>query len=162
MSLVDLKKILHIASDHAGLTHKNELVLWLKENGYQVIDHGALEYNAEDDFPDFISLVAEAVSTNPENSLGIIFGGSGQGEAIIANRYPNVRAIVFYGGPQAIIELSRTHNDANVISFGARFVTVEEVKAGVLLWLKTAPLTEEKYQRRNQKIEAITNRIKKI
>lgn len=101
-------------------------------------------------------LAAGAVSVASEDAYGIIFGGSGQGEAMLANRFPNVRATVFYGGELEIIRLSRAHNDANVLSIGARFVSVEEVKIAILTWLSTPVLVDEKYRRRNQKIEKIT------
>jgi len=160
MSLTDTHKVFHVATDHAGFEHKEAIVKWLTSNGYSVVDHGARVYDAQDDFPDFISLAAAAVSSAPEDTLGLVFGGSGQGEAMVANRFPNVRATAYYGGVMDIIELSRAHNDANVLSFGARFVTVEEVQACILLWLKTPVLTDEKYRRRNQKIERITRAIK--
>lgn len=155
-------KAIQVASDHAGFAHKEAIVSWLKSEGYKVVDHGANSYDAEDDFPDFIQLAAAAVSRAPEDSLGLIFGGSGQGEAMVANRFANVRATAFYGGPSDIIELSRAHNDANVLSFGARFVSVDEVKDSILLWLKTPVLKEEKYRRRNQKIEHLTRTLRNL
>jgi ribose 5-phosphate isomerase B len=155
-------KIFHVATDHAGFEHKEAIVAWLTYEGYVVVDHGAKSYDSDDDFPDFIALAAAAVSSAPEESLGLIFGGSGQGEAMVANRFPNVRATVFYGGSSDIIELSRAHNDANVLSFGARFVSVEEIKISILNWLKTPVLKEEKYRRRNQKIERLTRTLRNL
>lgn len=155
-------KTFHVATDHAGFEHKEAIVTWLKAEGYVVVDHGAQSFDADDDFPDFIALAAQAVSAAPEDSLGLIFGGSGQGEAMVANRFANVRATAFYGGPVDIIELSRAHNDANILSFGARFVSVEEVKSCILLWLKTPVLKEEKYRRRNQKIERLTRTLRNL
>lgn len=159
MSLSPTHKVFHVATDHAGFEHKEAVVAWLVGEGYTVVDHGARAYDAEDDFPDFISLAAAAVSAAPEDSLGLIFGGSGQGEAMVANRYANVRATVFYGGSPEIIELSRAHNDANMLSFGARFVSVEEIKVCITTWLNTAVLSDEKYQRRNKKIERLTRTL---
>lgn len=156
------KKTIHLATDHAGFKHKEEVLVWLKAEGCNVIDHGASFYEEQDDFPDFISLAAKAVSKNPEDSVGIVFGGSGQGEAMVANRFPNVRATVYYGGNIEIVTLSRAHNNANLLSFGARFVEVEEVKKSIRHWLNTNPLTEEKYRRRNQKIELISRSIKNL
>ncbi len=150
---------IHIATDHAGFERKNEVKEWLEKEGYAVIDHGALHLDALDDFPDFISLAAQAVSKEPSTSRGIIFGGSGQGEAMVANRYPHVRATVYYGGDREIIRLSRQHNDANVLSIGARFVDTQAAMQVVELWLTEAPLTDEKYERRNKKIERITKTI---
>jgi ribose 5-phosphate isomerase B len=159
MSLTSTQKVFHVATDHAGFEHKEAVVAWLTGEGYTVVDHGARVYDAEDDFPDFISLAAQAVSAAPEDSLGLIFGGSGQGEAMVANRFANVRATVFYGGSPEIIELSRAHNDANMLSFGARFVSVEEIKVCIATWLNTSVLSDEKYQRRNKKIERLTRML---
>lgn len=162
MSLSDSVKTFHLACDHAGFEHKEAILKWLTESGYKVVDHGAKTYDAIDDFPDFISLAAHAVGAAPEDSCGLIFGGSGQGEAMIANRFPNVRATVYYGGNPEIIKLSREHNDANILSIGARFVSVEEVKELVMVWINTSVLTDEKYRRRNQKIERITREVRVI
>lgn len=157
----DKIKSIHLASDHAGFVHKEEIRIWLEDSIYKVIDHGDIENQPDDDFPDFIGRAAKAVSDSPNDAVAIIFGGSGQGEAMLANRFPNVRAVVYYGGDREIISLAREHNDANILSFGARFVTIEEVKSGILTWLSTPALLDEKYQRRNQKIEAITKQIYK-
>ena len=112
---------IHLATDHAGLKLKDTIKNYLIESGYNVEDHGAYEYDAEDDYPDFIFPCAIAVSLDKE-SRGIILGGSGQGEAIAANRIKGCRAAVFYGGPKEIVKLSREHNNANILSFGARFM----------------------------------------
>ncbi|OGG66483.1 hypothetical protein A3I99_04395 [Candidatus Kaiserbacteria bacterium RIFCSPLOWO2_02_FULL_45_11b] len=160
MSQTHAQKIIHVASDHAGFEHKVEIVKWLQELGHQVVDHGAKVMDKEDDFPDFISLAAMAVSEKPDSSCGIIFGGSGQGEAMVANRFAGVRATVYYGGNLQIISLSREHNDANILSIGARFVSIEETKDSIATWLAASMLTDQKYQRRNQKIEHITRRIR--
>jgi len=150
---------IHLATDHAGFARKNEVKEWLKEQGYTVVDHGALHHDAQDDFPDFISAAAAAVSQDPVGSRAIIFGGSGQGEAMVANRYPQVRATVYYGGEEQIVALSRQHNDANVLSIGARFVNAEAAVRAVELWLQEVPLTDEKYSRRNKKIERLTKSL---
>ena len=159
MSFSDKIKTIHLASDHAGFEHKEAVREGLLQSGYTVVDHGAKIYEALDDFPDFIRLAAAAVSSASEDTYGIIFGGSGQGEATLANRFPNVRATVFYGGELEIIRLSRAHNDANILSIGARFVTIEETQTCIEIWLATPVLNDEKYRRRNQKIETITRQI---
>ena len=159
MSQTHAQKIIHVACDHAGFEHKVEIVRWLRELGHEVVDHGAKVMDKEDDYPDFISLAASAVGAAPDSSCGIIFGGSGQGEAMLANRYAGVRATVYYGGDAQIISLSREHNDANILSFGARFVTVDQTKECINIWLAAEVLQGEKYQRRNQKIEHITKPI---
>jgi len=143
---------IYIGTDHAGFDLKQSLVPYLKELGFKVEDFGAQEYNKEDDYPDFITPVAEAVSKNPE-SRGVILGGSGQGEAIVANRFSGVRAAVYYGGTTEIVKLSREHNDANVLSLGARFLGEAEAKKTVELWLQTEFSGKERHQRRINKID---------
>ena len=151
--------IIHLATDHAGFEHKQAVAKWLTGEGYEIVDHGATTLDKEDDFPDFISKAATAVSQAPTTTRAIIFGGSGQGEAVVANRYPQVRATVYYGGEPSIPALSRQHNDANVLSIGARFIDKDETKRAIWEWLHTEPLTDSKYYRRNQKIETITKQI---
>jgi len=160
MSQTHAQKIIHVASDHAGFVHKEAVVSWLLALGHEVVDHGAKVMDAQDDYPDFIALAAGAVSASPEASCGIIFGGSGQGEAMLANRFAGVRATVYYGGVLDIITLSREHNDANVLSIGARFVTIDEAKDVITTWLGVGVLADGKYQRRNQKIEHLTRKIR--
>lgn len=148
-----------LATDHAGLEHKQAVDDYLKENGYTTTDFGAFMKNPEDDFPIFISQAARTISTNPEGHAGIIFGGSGQGEAMMANRFPEVRAAVYYGGDTEVVRLAREHNNANVLAIGARFVSIEDSIKAVSLWLSTAPLPDKKYARRNQQIEQIAAQI---
>lgn len=155
-------KIIHIATDHAGFSLKQEILPWLIDQGFLVKDHGAYALESQDDFPDFIRLAALKVSQNPEECRGIIFGGSGQGEAMLANRFSNVRTTVFYGGDPEIVKLGREHNDANVLSIGARFVDVDLAKQAIELWLQTDFNQDEKYQRRNQKIEKITKELRSL
>ncbi|MCA9359546.1 RpiB/LacA/LacB family sugar-phosphate isomerase [Candidatus Nomurabacteria bacterium] len=150
---------IHLATDHAGFHHKEAVASWLKENGFTVVDHGATEYDEVDDFTDFISKAAEAVSKKPSDRA-VIFGGSGQGEGILANRYPAVRTVVYYGGDESIPALSRQHNDSNVISIGARFVDIDLTKKVIWDWLHTDVLKDEKYHRRNKKIETITKQVR--
>ncbi len=146
----------HLATDHAGLTHKNILKDWLLAKGFVVVDHGAETYDADDDFPDFISKAAAAVSVDPERARGFIFGGSGNGEAMLANRYQGVRAAVYYGQQKEIVTLSRTHNNANMLAIGARFVSESELLEVAKIWIETSPLPDLKYSRRNEKIEQLT------
>ena len=146
---------IYLATDHAGFAIKEEIKHSLTEGGFEVEDCGAYDYNENDDYPDFIAIAAEKVSANPENSRAVILGGSGQGEAIVANKFPNVRAALFYGMPGEIVTLSREHNDANVLSIGARFVTKEEAKRIVDVWLHTDFSNEERHVRRIEKIQEI-------
>jgi ribose 5-phosphate isomerase B len=143
---------IHLATDHAGFEMKEFLKSALDELGYDVIDHGADTYDPDDDFTDFIPLVASVISQKPDDR-GIIFGGSGQGEAMAANRYPNVRATVYYHFDPKIIKVSREHNNANILSIGARFLSNEEVLESVLFWLEIPFQNQERYARRIEKIE---------
>ena len=142
---------IHLATDHAGLELKEKVKLYLSDLNYEVIDHGAYEYDALDDYPDFIFPCANAVSNDPE-SKGIILGGSGQGEAMAANRVKGVRAAVFYNGPDEIIKLSRQHNDANILSLGARFMSEQEMYKIIEVWLST-DFESGRHQRRIEKLD---------
>lgn len=145
---------IYIATDHAGFPLKEQILPYLREElGYEVVDCGAEALDPNDDYPAFMQAAARAVSENPEDTKAIIFGGSGQGEAIVANRFPHVRAVVYYGGQPEIIRLSREHNDANVLSFGGRFVSVEEAKEAVALWLHTSFTQDERHVRRIAQID---------
>ncbi|MEK7650267.1 MAG: RpiB/LacA/LacB family sugar-phosphate isomerase [Patescibacteria group bacterium] len=144
---------IHLATDHAGFALKEEIKVWLHTLGYLVSDEGAFVLEAEDDYPEFVQIVAKQVSANPEEDRGIIFGGSGQGEAITANRFRNVRAAVYYGGDEQIVRLSREHNNANILSIGARFVNLERAKEVIKLWLDTEFTGEERHIRRLPKID---------
>ncbi len=169
MSKNNLKVFL--GTDHAGFELKEKLVSFISNDlGYEIKDKGAFSYESDDDYPDFISLVAEEVSSNPENSRGIVLGGSGQGEAMVSNSYPNVRAVVFNGQyepndgrdvPNEIV-ISRQHNNSNILSLGARFLNEQEAKNAVKLWLETPFEEEERHQRRIEKIESIRSNLKKI
>jgi len=123
-----------LATDHAGFELKESVKKYLLNLNYDVKDFGAFEYDSTDDYPDFINPAAKFISEN-DNTIGIIFGGSGQGEAMAANRFKGVRAAVFYGGPDQIIELSRLHNNANVLSFGSRFIEPENAIDLIKKWL---------------------------
>jgi len=142
---------IHLATDHAGLELKEKVKLYLSDLNYEVIDHGAYEYDALDDYPDFIFPCANAVSNDPE-SKGIILGGSGQGEAMAANRVKGVRAAVFYNGPDEIIKLSRQHNNANILSLGARFMSEKEMYKIIEVWLST-DFESGRHQRRIEKLD---------
>lgn len=152
----EYKGVIAIGSDHAGFEMKQGLVDYLKDQGYEVVDHGAYKYDSSDDYPDFISSVSRDVSRSPEKLRGIILGGSGTGEAIMANRFPNVRCVSYYGGNVDIIQLSREHNNANLLSLGARFMSPQEAQMIVLKWLNTSFSEEERHERRLKRIEEIT------
>ena len=157
------KKIIYLATDHAGFEHKEKVKEILENkfsNNFDFSDCGAKEYNPADDYPDFISIAAEKVSKNPENSLAIIFGGSGQGEAMVANRYKNVRATVYYGGEKEILRLSKKHNNANILSLGARFIKEYELEEILTIWLNEKFSEEKRHIRRIEKIDKLKNSLK--
>ena len=143
-----------IGSDHAGYELKEKLKIYLGELNHEVVDKGAFELNPNDDYPDFIKPVAEEVSKDV-NYFGIILGGSGQGEQISANKINGARAIEYYGGNLEIIKLGREHNNANILSLGARFVSEEEAKEAVKIFLGTPFPNNERHIRRINKIENI-------
>ena len=140
-----------LATDHAGFDLKNHVKDYLEKEKYQVEDFGAYEYDAMDDYPDFIMPAARVVGSS-KNTVGIIFGGSGQGEAMAANRVKGVRAVVYYDGPKKIIKYSRQHNDANVLSLGARFISKEKTIEVIKLWFKT-PFEGERHLQRIKKLD---------
>ena len=146
---------LYLATDHAGFALKEVVRTWLLGEDFAVTDVGAHQFDPDDDFVDYIQKAAQAVGVaeSSERIAAIIFGGSGQGEAMAANRIPGVRAAVYYGLTSEIVPLSRVHNNANVLSLGARFVADDEAKAVVWEWLHTPTSTDEKYHRRNAKLD---------
>lgn len=146
---------IYIGSDHAGFTLKEKLIPYLNELGHEVEDRGSFELNPADDYPDFVKPVAEAVSRD-FGSMGIVLGGSGQGEAICANRFKGVRAFTYYTpsrGDINIVEDSRSHNNSNIISLGARFISEAEAKEAVKLWLETPFSEDERHVRRIEKLD---------
>lgn len=147
---------IHIASDHAGYMLKEHLKDVLTGCGHTVIDHGATAYHDDDDYPDFIRPAAEAVgdaTLRGEDVRGIIIGGSGQGEAMVANRVPGVRAAVWYGGDRHIPLLSREHNDANILSLGARFMDKTLAEDVIKEWLTMPFSNDDRHVRRIKKID---------
>ncbi len=138
---------IHLATDHAGYTMKEFIKNELISLDYEVIDHGANYLDDNDDYPDFISLCSEAVSKDTD-SFGIIFGASGQGEAMCANRTSGIRAGVYYGGDTEIIKLLRQHNNANILSLGARFIDNQQALECINLFLNTEFSKQERHIRR--------------
>ncbi len=147
--------MIYLASDHRGFELKEKIKQWLTEWGYQYEDMGAFEYNPDDDYPDYIHKAAQKVSEDPENNKAIILGGSGQGEAMVANRYKGVRAAVYYSDSEEMIKMSREHNNANVLSLGTSFIDEEATKKAIKLWLETPFTREERHVRRIKKIDSV-------
>ncbi len=148
-----------IASDHAGFELKKSIIKFLEEIGCDVIDFGPLLYDENDDYPDYIKSVGEYIlkNSNPDECRGIVIGGSGQGENICVNRYKNVRSVLIYGNDMdlntKIAKLSRQHNNANVISFGARFIENKNAIEILKKWLEENFSNDERHIRRLLKIE---------
>jgi ribose 5-phosphate isomerase B len=165
---------IYIGADHAGYNLKIHLIPYLQGLGFEVEDCGAVKMDKDDNYPVYISKVAKAVSRSWTEARGIVIGGTGQGEAMMANRFPRVRAALFYGGSLAheavdvegresgdtleIVRLSRLHNNSNVLSISARFVNEDEVKAAVKLWLDTKFEGEARHKKRIRMIEKFTPR----
>lgn len=145
---------IYIASDHAGFELKNNLAEFIKSLGFTVVDKGPFSLDENDDYPDFVRLVASEVLKDPDGARGIILGGTGQGEAMVVNRHKGIRAAVYYGGPLDIITLSREHNNANILSLGARFIGLDEAEKAVKIWLETYFSEDERHRRRLDKIDS--------
>lgn len=157
-----------LAADHTGYEQLKELKLFLESLGHSCVNFGPESLKPEDDYPDYVKPAAEAVGAGA-CERGIIIGGSGQGEAMAANRLRGVRCVVFYGpavprkvidaeghtshDPYEIIRLSRAHNDSNMLSLAARFVSLEDLKRVVKLWLETGFSGDPRHLRRNQKLD---------
>ena len=161
---------IYLASDHAGFFLKEKIKAFLTEKGFQIEDCGANRFDKDDDYPDFIAKTAQLVSKDP-STKAIIFGSSGQGEAITANKFKNVRAVIFYTPVIPVqnvdvtgrtsqdqfemIRLTRLHNDSNILSLGAAFLTEIDAKRAVEIWLETPFSNEERHKRRIEKINNI-------
>jgi ribose 5-phosphate isomerase B len=151
------------ASDHAGFDLKQALIAHVQSLGYVVEDMGAHTFDPLDDYPEYIASASRRVSSDPQETRAIILGGSGQGEAIVANRFHGVRAVVYNGESQGAqragmdeIRLSREHNDANVLSLGARFLDVYEAQSAVTRWLSLPFSGEDRHVRRIADIERVS------
>jgi ribose 5-phosphate isomerase B len=142
---------LHIATDHAGFELKTHLLEHLRAEGHDVVDHGAYEYDAQDDYPPFCIAAAEAVVAEP-GSLGIVIGGSGNGEQLAANRVTGVRAVLAWSIETA--KLGRQHNDANVVSVGARMHSLDEATAIVDAFVAEPFSGDARHQRRIDEMTA--------
>ena len=156
--------IVYFASDHAGFNLKSILIPFVKSLDHEVEDCGPASLAPDDDFPDYVIPCAQKVAQN-KGSFGIVIGASGQGEAMAANRVRGVRAAVFYGdatGEQTdesgnilnLIQSTRAHNNANILSLGARFLTEDAAKAAVKLFLDTPFSGDERHVRRIAQLDA--------
>src|SRR4051812_38529746 len=139
----------HIGSDHAGLELKDHLVAWLSEHGHEPVDHGPFTYDALDDYPVFCLRAGEGVAADRAqglDSLGVVIGGSGNGEQMAANKVPGIRAALVWSEQTAA--LAREHNDANVVSVGGRMHSLEDMTRFVEVFLAEPFSGEERHVRR--------------
>lgn len=146
---------IYLGTDHAGFELKEKIKSYLLEKNYEVEDCGALEFDKNDDYPDFISKAAIKISQDP-SSFGIVFGKSGAGECITANKIKRIRAILGFSPEN--VKLAREHNDANVLSLGSAFASEELAKELVITFLQTPFTNEERHIRRINKIMEIENK----
>lgn len=142
---------IYLASDHAGFELKEKIKDYLLKD-HEVIDEGAFSFEKDDDYPDFIAKAAESVSKDAD-SLGIIFGKSGAGEEIVANKFKNVRAVI--GFSEENVRLARNDNDSNVLSLGSQFVNDSQALELVEVFLNTPFSNEDRHKRRLEKIKVI-------
>lgn len=159
-----------LSTDHAGYQNLQKLNDLLTDLGHECVNFGPASFVPDDDYPDFIYPAARAVAAK-DCQIGIIYGGSGQGEAIVANRVPGIRCALFYGpsiavgpvdvlGTEAkdnyeILRLSREHNDANMLSLGARFLAWPDIERAVKLWIEIPFSGDERHVRRIKKIDSV-------
>jgi len=143
---------IYLAADHAGFDLKEVIKRYLQEQGKEVEDMGAFILDKQDDYPDFIIPAAYKVAEDPHENFGVFFGATGQGEAIAANKVKGIRATVYYGGSLDLVKRSRSHNNANVLSLGARFLTTEEAIDAIEMWLRTE-FTGGRHERRIEKVK---------
>jgi ribose 5-phosphate isomerase B len=144
-----------LGADHAGFNLKNKIKDYLISENFDVEDMGATTLVSDDDYPEVMVPVAMRVLQDAGKNRAIIFGRSGQGEAMVSNRFPGIRAIVYYSKNTEIIRLSREHNDSNVLSIGADFVSEEEAIEAVKLWISTPFSGDERHVRRIEQMDNI-------
>lgn len=149
---------IYLAADHAGFSLKEEIKKYLIAQNFEVEDCGAFSFEKGDDYPDFISKAAQNVSQDPR-SKGIVFGKSGTGEEIVANKIKNIRAVLGFSDEN--VKLAREDNDANVLSLGSEFIDLEKAKILVDIFLNTAFSNKERHKRRIGKIKNLENDILK-
>jgi len=155
---------IYLAADHAGFELKEKVKKYLEDLKYEIKDFGAFKYDSEDDYPDFMIPAAQALNSdvkhqvfNNNNSRAIIFGGSGQGEAMVANRFRGIRAVVCDDNEnlEEKVKVWREHNDSNVLSFGSRFIDEDSAIKAIKIWLETSFTGESCHARRLKKIEEL-------
>ncbi len=147
-----MKKI-YLSGDHAGFELKEKIKKFLEKKGFEIKDFGPYKYNKKDDYPDFVIPMARAL-VKDKNSRGIIIAGNGEGEAIATNKIKGVRTALYHGGKVKIVEVSRSHDNSNILSFGSRFVTESEAKKAINIFLKTK-FDKGRHKRRVDKVDKL-------
>lgn len=142
----------YLGTDHAGFDLKEKVKVFLQHDGYEIVDCGAFSLDKDDDYPDFISKAAIEVA-GEANSEGIVFGKSGAGECIVANKIKGIRAVLGFNKDN--VKLARLHNDANILSLGSDFVSFNQAKKLIAIFLNTKFSNEERHIRRIKKISAL-------
>ena len=151
-------------ADHGGYALKEVLKPFVQSLGYEIQDCGTYKLDMNDDYPIFVQAAARDVAKDPENTRGIVIGGSGQGEAFAANRIKGVRAVVYYGEPEPkqtdangkvldMITSTREHNNSNILSLAGRFITEDEAKDAVKRWLAAPYDCAERHERRHMMLD---------
>lgn len=160
-----------LASDHTGYNVKEKVKHYLQDKAYDIVDCGAYTLDPQDDYPQFMHKAAQGVSENPIEYRGVLFGGSGQGEAMVANKSTGVRCALIYSlatpqqainsegektdEPLTVVRLTREHNGANMLSLGVRFLSEDDILRIVLYWLQLSDPTNERHLRRIKQIRAL-------
>jgi ribose 5-phosphate isomerase B len=161
----------YLATDHAGFELKEKIKLFLQQGGYEIEDCGAYGFDANDDYPDFVSKAANKVRVTPD-SFGIILGGTGQGEAMVANKFKGIRCALFYtpavphsstdinaqaasSDPFEMLRVTRKHNDSNMLALSGRFLKAEDAVQAVKTFLETGFTKDERHVRRIDKMKMI-------
>jgi ribose 5-phosphate isomerase B len=147
---------IYLGADHAGYEQKEQLKKFLVDKGYEVVDDGAFSYDKDDDYPDFCGKAAVDVAANP-GSFGFVFGKSGTGEMVVANKIRSIRCGLAINDEN--VRLMREHNDCNMLSFGSNFVSESEMKELALLFLQTPFSGEERHVRRIEKIRGFEGNV---
>lgn len=161
---------IYLATDHGGFELKNKLVEYVTSLGYEAEDCGAFVNDLQDDYPALIASAARKLSEDSQagiDSRAIVIGASGQGEAMVANRFKGVRCALYYGPAKKdqkdmsgrsldLLSSAREHNDANCLSLGARFISEDEAKDAVKKWLSIQFSAEERHVRRIKQIDALS------
>ncbi len=143
--------LIYIGADHRGFNLKETLKKFLDNQGYEVVDVGNERFDENDDYPDFAFAVGQAIAQDPLNHRGILICGSGAGVDIVANRFKGVRSVLAINPDQ--VRASRNDDDTNVLSLAADFLTEDDARKILEVWLKTPFSKDESHQRRLQKIK---------